>query len=109
MTPSSWTLRLLLFKMTVTGDSPVVKKHSRYRKKFLKSLSEEERCLRSRKIPRASLLTLDMSPWRNLLASDVDQSLITMTGFDGASFASLLQKFAPLFDEEKRAAVFWVL
>ena len=85
--------------MTVTGDSPVVKKHSRYRKKFLKSLSEEERRLRSRKIPRASLLTLDVSPWRTLLDSDVDQSLITMTGFDGASFASLLQKFAPLFDE----------
>jgi len=52
MTPSSWTLRLLLFKMTVTGDSPKVKKHSRFRKKFL--LSEEERRLRSRKIPRAT-------------------------------------------------------
>ena len=97
MTPSLWTLRLLLFRMTLTGGSP--KKHSRYRKKFLKSLSEEERRLRSRKIPRASLLMLDMSPWRTLLASNVDQSLITMTGFDGASFASLLQKFAPLFDE----------
>ena len=58
---------------------------------FLKSLSEEER--------RASLLTLAASPWRNLLASDVDQSLITMTGFDGVSFTSLLQKFAPLFDD----------
>ena len=85
--------------MTLTGGSPVAKKHSRYRKKFLKSLSEEERRLRSRKIPRASLLTLDMSPWRTLIASNVDQSLITMTGFDGASFASILQKFAPLFDE----------
>ncbi len=85
--------------MTVSGDSPMVKKHSRYRKKFLKSLSEEERRLCSRKIPSASLLTLDMSPWRNLLASDVDQSLITMTGFDGASFEFLSQKFAPLFDE----------
>jgi len=75
----------LLFKMTVTGDLPVVKKHSRYRKKFLKSLLEEERRLRSRKIPCASLLTLDMSPWRNLLASDVNQALITMSGFDGAT------------------------
>jgi hypothetical protein len=52
MTPSSWTLRLLLFKMTVTGDSPKVKKHSRFRKNFL--LSKEERRLRSRKIPRVS-------------------------------------------------------
>jgi len=85
--------------MTATGDSPAKKKHSRYKKKFLKSLSEEECRLRSRKIPRASLLSLDLSPWRTLLDSAVDQSLITMTGFDGASFVSLLQKFAPLFDE----------
>ena len=85
--------------MTATGDSPVKKKHSRYKKTFLRSLSEEERRLRSRKIPRASLLLLDLSPWRTLLDSAVNQSLITMTGFDGASFASLLQKFAPLFDE----------
>ena len=98
MTPSSLTLRLLLVRVTATGESPVVK-HSRCRHEFLKSLSEEERRLCSRKIPHASLLTLAASPWRNLLASDVDQSLITMTGFDGVSFASLLQKFAPLFDD----------
>ena len=99
MTPSSLTLRLLLVRVTATpGDLSVVK-HSRYRHEFLKSLSEEERRLCSRKIPRASLLTLAASPWRNLLASGINQSLITMTGFDGVSFASLLQKFAPLFDE----------
>ena len=98
MTPSSLTLRLLLVRVTATGDLPVVK-HSRYRHEFLKSLAKEERRLRSRKIPRASLLTLAASTWRNLLASDVNQSLITMTGFDGVSFASLLQKFAPLFDD----------
>jgi hypothetical protein len=98
MTPSSFMLRLLLVRVTAAGDSPVVK-HSRYRHEFLRSLSDEERRLRSRKIPRASLLTLAASPWRNLLASDVNQSLITMTGFDGVSFTSLLQKFAPLFDD----------
>ena len=65
----------------------------------MKSLSEEEHRLCSRKIPRESLLTLDVSPWCTLLASEVDQALITMTGFDGVSFASLLQKFAPLFDD----------
>ena len=85
--------------MTVTGDLPAVKKHSGYRKTFLKCLLEEERRLCSRKIPRVSLLSLDLSPWRTLLDSNVDQSLITMTGFDFASFASLLQKFAPLFNE----------
>ena len=31
--------------------------------------------------------------------SEVNQALITMTGFDGLSFTSLLQKFAPLFDD----------
>ncbi len=76
--------------MTVTGDLPVVKQHSRYRKKVLNSLSEEERRLHTKKIPRALLLTSEMSPWRNLLASEVDQSLITMTGFGGVSFTSLL-------------------
>jgi hypothetical protein len=45
------------------------------------------------------LLTLDIFPWHNLLASEVDQALITMTGFDCVSFASLLQRFAPLFDD----------
>jgi hypothetical protein len=98
MTPSSLALRLLLVRVTATGDSPMVK-HSRHRKEFLKSLSKEERRLCSRKIPCASLLTLTASPWRNLLASDIDQFLITMTGLDGVSFTSLLQKFAPLFDD----------
>jgi hypothetical protein len=42
---------------------------------------------------------LDMCPWHNLLVSEVDQALITMTGFDGVSFVSLLQKFAPIFDD----------
>ena len=52
-----------------------------------------------RKIPRALLLSLVQSPWCNLLALQVDQALITMTGFDGVSFTSLLHKFAPLFDD----------
>jgi len=34
----------MLFKTTMSGNSPVVKQHSRYRKEFPKSLSEEE-CL----------------------------------------------------------------
>jgi hypothetical protein len=99
MTPYSLVFRLLLYRMARNGDcSPVLEQHSRYRKEFLKSLTEEERCLCSRKIPHASLLSLAKSPWRYLLASQMDKALITMTGFDGASFASLLQKFAPLFD-----------
>jgi hypothetical protein len=99
MMPSMWALRFMLLQMTVTDDLPVAKQHLRYLKRFMKSLSEEERRLCSRKVPCASLLTLDMSPWRTLLASEVDQALITMTGFDGVSFKSLLQKFAPLFND----------
>jgi hypothetical protein len=99
MTPYLVAFRLLLYRMARNGDClPVVEQHSRYRKEFLKNLTEEERRLCSRKIPRASLLSLAKSPWRNLLALQVDQALITMTDFDGVSFASLLQKFAPLFD-----------
>jgi hypothetical protein len=84
--------------MTTTGDLPVVEQHSRYRKKFVKSLSKEECRLCLRKIHRASLLSLARSPWRYLLALQVDQALITVTGFDGTSFATFLQKFALLFD-----------
>jgi hypothetical protein len=100
MTPYSLAFRLLLYRMTRNGDcSPVVEQHSRYRKEFLKSLTEEERRLCSRKIPCVSLLSLAKSPWSNLLVSQANQALITVTGFDGVSFASLLQKFAPLFDD----------
>ena len=102
VTPFLWTLRLLLVKMTTTpGDSPMVERHLRYRHEFLKSLSnsKEKRCLHLRKIPCASLLTLVRSPWRYLLALHVNQALITMTSFDGVSFASLLQKFALLFND----------
>jgi hypothetical protein len=101
MTPFLLAFRLLLYRMARNGEClPVVKQHSRYRKEFLKSLTEEERHLCSRtKIPPASLLSLAKFPWCNLLAPQVNQALITVTGFDGVSFASLLQKFAPLFDD----------
>ncbi len=77
---------------------PVVEQHSRYRKEFLKSLTEEERCLCSRKIPRASFLSSAKSPWRNLLVLQVNQALITMTSFDG------VQNLLTRVDKEKSAA-----
>jgi len=85
--------------MPATGDLPVAKQYLRYRKEFLKSLSKDEHHLCLKKITCASLFTLARSPWRNLLALHVDQALITMTGFNDVSFTSLLQKFAPLFDD----------
>jgi hypothetical protein len=62
MMPSSWTLRLLLFKMSMTGDCLQVAHHSRYRKEILNSLSEEEHHRHSQKIPCASLLLATQSP-----------------------------------------------
>jgi hypothetical protein len=42
MTPYSLAFRLLLYRMARNGDClPVVEQHSRYRKEFLKSLTEE--------------------------------------------------------------------
>jgi hypothetical protein len=63
------------------------------------SLSAEERCRCCRQIPWSSLLSLPESPWQKLFASQVDQAFITMTGFDHNLFLTLLQKFAPVFDD----------
>ena len=71
--------------------------HSRYRKDFFRSLSIDERRRRYRKIPRCALISLNMSPWRKLLASRNDQAYITMMGFDCESFDTILDKFAPMF------------
>ena len=62
---------------------------TRYHKDFLKSLDMVGQWLRSRKIPRSCL--------QNQSESD-DQGLITLTGFDCASFASLCEIFVPIFD-----------
>ena len=96
----SWALHFLLLRMrkdSAESGGPD-KRHSRYRKEFYNHLSSEEKALHSRKIPRISLLSLPESPWQKLLNSQVDLSMITMTGFDCLAFQSLLQKFAPLFD-----------
>jgi hypothetical protein len=96
----SWALRLLLLKLSKDqgGAAANNRLHSRYRKEYLNSLSVEDCRHCSRKIPRISLISLPESPWRKLLTSQVDQAMITMTGFDCLSFQALLQKFAPLFD-----------
>jgi hypothetical protein len=99
MTPSSWTLKLLLFKMTVTGNLPVVKEALEIPEEVPEESLQGGAPSSLEDDPPCVVLKLDMSPWRNLLASEVDLALITMTVFDGVSFASLLQKFAPLFDD----------
>jgi hypothetical protein len=72
--------------------------HSRYRKDFLKSLDIAERRLRSRKIPRSCLQNQSESVWRKVYEARNDQGLITLTGFDCASFGSLCEIFAPVFN-----------
>ena len=54
--------------------------------------------LHSRRIPNCiSFLSLPDSPWWKLLASQVNQAMITMTVFDCLSFWPLLQKLAAFF------------
>ena len=63
-------------------------KHSQYRHDYHRSLDEFHRQLRQRKIPRCSLLEQSQSAWCCLYASRNDQGMITLTGFDRATFDS---------------------
>jgi hypothetical protein len=74
-------------------------KHSRYRKDFYNTLSDESKRVRQRRLPRMSLLSPHNSPWRKLYNSQNDQGMITLTGFDYVSFNVVSEKFARLFDE----------
>lgn len=74
------------------------RRHSRYQKQFHRALSNHDRRLRQRRIPRASLQSVTQSAWHRLYFSKNDQALITLTGLDHATFAYLLQKFEPLFN-----------
>jgi len=82
----------------VCGESHRSQVHSRYQKEFLKSLDIIGRRLRQRKIPRSCLQDPSVSAWRKLYEANNDQGMITLTGFDCASFASLCGIFAPVFD-----------
>ncbi len=95
---SSWMLAFALGKRhSITRARRV--KHSRYRKDFLKTLSDYERMIRQRRIPRVSLCHQQSSAWRKLFLSNNDQAFIMLTGFDVPSFHHLLQKISPVFEE----------
>ena len=70
--------------------------HSRYREDFFKALDIVGRRLRSRKIPRSCLQNQSERIWRKLYEAQNDQGLITLTGFDCASFAASILTH-PLF------------
>jgi hypothetical protein len=73
-------------------------KHSRYRKDYHKSLDIFHRRLRQRKIPRCSLQEQFQNAWCCLYESRNDQGMITLTGFDRATFDSLCEIFTPIFE-----------
>jgi hypothetical protein len=54
--------------------------------------------MRQRRIPRVSLQDASQSAWTTLFNSGNDQALITLTGFDFATFHWLLPKFSTLYD-----------
>ena len=77
---------------------PYSRHHSRYQKRFWNSLTDEEKRIRQRRIPRMSLHSVQRSAWRALFFSCNNQALITVTGLDHATFQYLLEKFRPIFD-----------
>ena len=95
-------LLLLCHRHAVTsmaeGPYSHSEQHSRYAKRFYKSLSKRQRRLRRKYIPRPSLHLPDVSSWHQMYEARQDQALITMTGFDFATFDWLSDKFAVLFD-----------
>ena len=67
--------------------------HSRYKKAFHKRVSYNQRKLRDRRVPRVSLLRPEVSTWRKIYESKIDQSFVTLTGLDWASFHALVPEF----------------
>ena len=72
--------------------------HSRNRKAFYKKLSAAEKRRRDRRIPRVALHFPKVSAWRKLYSSDNDQAMITLTGFDHATFGWVLSMFSAVYD-----------
>jgi DDE superfamily endonuclease len=65
--------------------------------RFHDLLSQEARRRRDRRIPRIALLHPSASPWARVLEHGTDQAMITLTGFDHASFNALHEMFQPIF------------
>ena len=83
---------LLLSKL-----SEVEKKHSRYQKNYINSLSPTGKKNRDRRIPRESLQSPEESVWKSVYESDSDSGLLTVTGLTKAAFNELLTHFSPIY------------
>lgn len=68
------------------------------RQSFRSTLTLEGRNRRQRGLPRHALLPPTASAWIQLYNSGSDQALITVTGFDHATFASMLGLFEGWFN-----------
>ena len=66
---------------------------------FRESLTIAERRLRSGKIRRGALLPPSQSAFMFLYNSGQDDALVTLCGFDHASFSALLALFEPIFND----------
>jgi hypothetical protein len=73
-------------------------KHSQYCKDYHRSLDIFHWQLWQKKIPRCSLQEQSGSAWHCLYKSRNDQEMITLSGFDHATFDSLCDIFAPVLD-----------
>jgi hypothetical protein len=62
------------------------------------TLSEEERRLRDRRLPRPSLQMPYQSAWERVYSSGNEQGMITFCGLDHASFNQLHDEFQPIYD-----------
>ncbi len=90
---SEW--KILVSKIKFGLDTPMMfpfQQHSRYKKSFHKSLSYHKK-LRDKRVPRVSLLKTEDSAWRKMYESRIDQSFVTLTGFDWLSFHALVPEF----------------
>ena len=67
--------------------------HSRYKKAFYKRLSYNQRKMRNRRVPRAGLLRPEVSAWRKVYESKNNQTFVTLTELDCASFHALVPQF----------------
>ena len=67
--------------------------HSRYRKDYYNSLDSVRRRLGDKRIPRVALHDTNSSAWMQVYNSGNDQALITLTGFDFATFR-FLEKYS---------------
>jgi hypothetical protein len=70
---------------------------SKQKRKFKHLLDEKGRRRRNRSIPRCALHPPKLAAWQRICDSKGDGAMITVTGFDCATFDSLLSLFAPMF------------